>query len=138
MMSRRRSYSRTRRACPLNSLILLWSSPQSCEDLLIFWKPAGCLLAEDQLFPSGDLEDPAFSLDELGASLELLFDGLGQTDRARLVVSLNAVLYRNIQFGRLHNILRENKPGKTLLLFTLTPWLPGSTAIRWTPDPSTR
>ena len=89
----------SRRSQRGSCLILLEALNQHLEDLLVLRKPPRRLLAEDELLSSGDLEDAAPPLDQLRAGLELLLDGVGQTDRARLVVSLNAVLDRHVDFG---------------------------------------
>jgi len=73
------------------------SGEQQVRNLLVLREPLLRLLREDELAVDGDLEDPASRLDELDldVGVERLQLG-GQTDRLGLVVSLHAVLDRDL------------------------------------------
>ena len=67
-------------------------------------KPPRCLLAEDQLLVRRHLEDSPFPFDELRTNVKLFLDGVGQTGRAGLVVSLNAVLDGKLELRVGHRV----------------------------------
>ena len=70
---------------------------QEADDLIVVvGKPPERLLAEDEVAVSDDLVDAAGALDELGNDTESVLDCGGQTVRAGLVVSLYAVLDRDL------------------------------------------
>ncbi len=68
------------------------------QHFLVLWKPAGFLLAVDQLAVDLDIEDAAAALDQLAFDAELALDRIRQTGGLGLVVSFHAVLNRNVHF----------------------------------------
>ena len=62
----------------------------------VLWKPAGFLLAVDQLAVDLDIEDAPGALDQLAGDAELALDRIRQTGGLGLVISLHAVFNRNV------------------------------------------
>ncbi len=66
------------------------------QHFLVLWKPAGFLLAVDQLAVDFDIEDAAAALDQLALDAEFALDRIRQTGGLGLVISLHAVFNRNV------------------------------------------
>ncbi len=64
----------------------------------VFGKLAGFVLAVDQIAIDFDVEDSAAATDQLAINPDVAFDICRQTDGHRLVISLHAVLDRNVHF----------------------------------------
>ncbi len=71
------------------------------EDFRMFRESAGFLLAVDQLTVDFDVEDSPAAFDEFGLNAELRLDRVRQTGGLGRVVSLYAILNRNVHVGPL-------------------------------------
>jgi len=67
----------------------------------MFRESAGFLLAVDQLTVDFDVEDAPAAFDEFGSDAELRLDRVRQTGGLGRVVSLYAILNRNVHVGPL-------------------------------------
>ena len=71
--------------------------PDQARNLLVLGEPIFALLGEDQTIVDGHFEDTAAGLDQVHLGIRVGLAQLGsQTDRLREVVSLHAILDRDL------------------------------------------